>query len=60
MVKSSLKLIRKIKSQHIYQKIKNLVSQNKYALIDRKINILRLRPPKNFDDLLKKYLNNIK
>ena len=60
MVKSSLKLIRKIKSQHIYQKIKNLISQNKYALIDRKINILRLKKKKNFDDLLKKYLNNIK
>lgn len=60
MVKSNLKLIRKIRSQYIYQKIRSSVNQNKYAMIDQKINVLRLRPPKNFNDLLKKYLNNIK
>ena len=59
MVKSNLKLIRKIRSQYIYQKIRSSVNQNKYAMIDQKINVLRLRPPKNFNDLLKKYLNNI-
>ena len=60
MVKSNLKLIRKIRSQYIYQKIRSSINQNKYAMIDIKINTLRLRPPKNFNDLLQKYLNNIK
>ena len=55
MVKSNLKLIKKIKNPYIIEKIKRMVPGFKYARIDKKINILKLKPPiKSFNYYIKK------
>lgn len=55
MVKSNLKLIKKIRNPYIFRKIKRMVPGFKYALIDARINTIKLRPPiKSFNYYIKK------
>ena len=55
MVKSNWKLIKKIRNQKKKKKIKRMVPGFKYALIDTRINTIRLRPPiKSFNYYIKK------
>ena len=55
MVKSYLKLIKKIKNPYVIEKIKRMIPGFKYARIDAKIYILKLKPPiKSFIYYIKK------
>lgn len=55
MVKSNLKLIKKIENPYIVEKIKRMVPVFKYARINTKINTLKLKPPiKSFNYYIKK------